>query len=301
MKITNVAGLPAVYVRLAEKGNYQRGGIHVTDLVNLNKRSILKNRHFNEIEEDVMDHLARMRGNAHHALMEQGAGINDLAEEGGSIEINGHRVYGRADLYEGDDKRITDWKHTSVWKLVIKDEGNRQWFEDVERQLNYYAVIYRSMGFPVDELMVCLDMEGWQKSKAKHDANYPPYRVATFVFKPKPDAEVRAEMAKRIERLLELRSRPDDLVPTCSQSERMNKGDQYAVMKKGNKRAAKVHTVEAEANAHAAKMGELYSVEKRAGVDMACLEYCSARQFCKHFQDNYAGKEFEGFGEDGEA
>ena len=83
----------------------------------------------------------------------------------------------------------------------------------------------------------------------------------------------------------------DSELPLCSLEERFNKGNTYAVKKKTNKKALKVHKTLEEAREHLVNLEKkypgVYEIEERKGEDTKCLNYCSCCRFCNHYLENY--------------
>jgi hypothetical protein len=59
-------------------------------------------------------------------------------------------------------------------------------------------------------------------------------------------------------------------------------------MKGTNKRAYRVMDTQEEAEKLAADMGAGYSVEKRPGESVRCMDYCSCCEFCNFYRENVA-------------
>jgi len=98
------------------------------------------------------------------------------------------------------------------------------------------------------------------------------------------DKEAVEFMRKRIE----AHEAGKDDPPVCSMQERWNPGTQWAMMKKGSKRAIKLFETESQANAAATfKNGMVtpkYYVEERPGEDKRCKFYCDVWKFCSYGQ-----------------
>ena len=58
---------------------------------------------------------------------------------------NGYKLSGQADLYNAEQKMVTDYKTCSCWKVIYND------WEDYRKQLLMYAWAFRKMGFEVDK------------------------------------------------------------------------------------------------------------------------------------------------------
>jgi len=96
------------------------------------------------------------------------------------------------------------------------------------------------------------------------------------------------------ERFLELKKYediPDDELPICTDEERWREPTKYAVKKKVNKTATKLHETLEDAENHLKnledKFPNIYEIEVREGTDKKCLEYCSCCQFCSYYKEHY--------------
>ena len=80
-------------------------------------------------------------------------------------------------------------------------------------------------------------------------------------------------------------------LPMCSEEERFNKGDTYAIKKIGNKTALKVHKTREEAIEHLMNLNNkypgMYELEERPGEDVKCLNYCSCNKQCPYYLMKY--------------
>ena len=80
----------------------------------------------------------------------------------------------------------------------------------------------------------------------------------------------------------------------CTLKDRFNDGDKYAVKKKANKTATKLHDTLEEAQAHLDNLEKqypnIYEIETRLGEDKKCLEYCSVCNFCPYYKEKYLNK-----------
>ena len=70
-------------------------------------------------------------------------------------------------------------------------------------------------------------------------------------------------------------------------ADRWSTGDKYAVMKKGNKRAIKLHDSEQAAIEHCENLNfssgyKINFIEFRKGEDKRCEDYCLVKNFCEH-------------------
>lgn len=296
MKLTNVNNLPEQFVN-AVNVDYKptERQYSVTTILNSVRQTILQRRYNDEIVDDVSNQIWAILGSAFHQLLENSQeSSNELKEEYLkqelsclSDELKNYFLSGKADLYNELENKIVDFKTTSVFKFIKKD------FEDYKMQLLMYAWLFRKIGFNVDKGEIIAILRDWQKSKAKIDKSYPQLQVQKVKFDfNKDDFDYIENFIKN--KFLELKEnegKPDDLLPMCSEEERWREPTKYAVKKKANKTASKIHSTLEEAEEHIRNLEEkypnIYEIEIREGTDKKCLEYCSACQFCPYYKANY--------------
>lgn len=269
MNFTNKYNLPDALCKAVswspQEVEYQ---YRVSELVNPPRIVWLTRRHGSEIEEDVSGRIWALLGSATHYILEKGQGRNDLAEEVLLAEVNGFGIKGRPDLLQGDT--LWDYKVTSVWSVVYNPKGKGEW----QAQLNVYRWLYEQQGFHPENLKVCAILRDWQKSKRGND--YPPVNavVIDIPIWSNPYEYILHQVA-----LLEgTKDLPDDKLPLCSDEERWQQPDKWALMKKGQKRAVKLYNSLQEAES-ACGVGNF--IEARPGVSKRCLEYCNVRPWCE--------------------
>lgn len=288
MKITNRYGLPESFVKMATSDyKYTEKRYSATQLLDSTRACMLKRRHNDELEEDVSDLVFALFGQLSHAILERtGGGELDFTEDKLVTRVNeeGYELSGIFDLFSPEEKLVTDYKTCSVWKVTYGD------YSDWRKQLLIYAWQLRKIGFEVNSGQIIAIMRDWQKSKAKFDKNYPQHQVEKIVFKfsEKDFIEIEKWISERFAEIIEAEKLPDDELPMCSQAERFNDGDTYAVMKKGRQRALRVLKSETEASSWMEMNGGDY-IETRPGTDKKCLEYCSVAPFCEYYQKKYGG------------
>lgn len=277
MKLTNRANLPEAFVNAVKNDGYSKGDadISVTGLLKPVKASVIEAAHWGEIEEDVSERVWSLLGQSVHVILER-ANKTAVAERRLSIQIEGWSVSGGMDLYD-DGGTLTDYKTTSVWKLVKGD------VEDWEKQLNLYAVILRSHGHKVDKLQVVAILRDWSKRDAEKSADYPQAQVVNVPIRLwSPEA---AEKFMRERVILHKQARITGELPDCSDKDRWVRDEAWAVKKVGNKVAMRggVFKTEAEAKAFVG-FDKDKVIEYRPGVSTRCANYCSALPWCKQGQ-----------------
>ncbi len=276
MIISNIYNLPeAVYNTLVEAKPPVPGRYSVTDLINAPLQRILKMKHWPELTQDVSDMLWLLLGKATHYVLEHGAPESAIAEEKLTIPWSDTIVVGVADLYH--NYTVEDYKITSVYAFLLGDKP--EW----ERQLNIYAWIYRQLGFDVYDLLIRAILRDWVKTKALKDAEYPPIPFQT-VRVPLWDA---SQASTYVEERIALHRAAEDTMdaPCCTDEERWAKPTTYAVMKKGNKRAARVLDSMDAAETWAVlnlDAKDKYEIQERAGEFTKCASYCLVRDVCPH-------------------
>lgn len=287
MKITNNLNLPKPFVSAVEKDyEYKDKQYGVTSLLGDSLReTILKRRYYNEIEQDVADMIWMIVGNGVHKVLEESIEeSHEFKEEYLKIDVvDGYKISGKADLYNAKEKKVTDYKTCSVWKVIYGD------YEDWKNQLLMYAWMFKKLGFDVDKGEIVAIMKDHSKTDAKTKADYPKFPVQTIAFKfTVADFEaIEKYIINKFEEIKVLEQVKDEELPMCSMKDRFNKGDKYAVKKIGNIKASKVHDSLASAETHLNELGSAYEIETRPGEDKKCLEYCSVCEFCSYYKEKY--------------
>lgn len=282
MQITNVNKLPEPLVRAVTRHPRERkpNVISVTELIQPPQLRALTLAHGAEVVEDASDRIWALLGTLLHGVLERNAkGLKDtIVEEQLEADVLGWKVIGHYDLSEMvlDGELLTDWKLTSVWS--VKDGIKPEW----EQQLNLYAELIRCTGRTVDQLQIVTIGRDWSKSKAKYDPSYPQQQVSIFSV-PLWSAEQAAEFLEERVRLHQDAATGN--YEDCTADERWERPAKWAVMKKNQKKAVKLHDNPAHAEIHAGNDPALYVVH-RPGESVRCEAYCSVAPFCKQFQDS---------------
>lgn len=285
MKITNNANLPMPFVRMAED-NYKSTArrYSITTLLKPTRSILLQRRHEDEIEQDCSDMVWALFGKAVHAVLENyGTGKAEFAEERLEYVLdNGYTVSGVIDLYDMQKAEVVDYKTASVWKAVYKD------FDDWYKQGMGYAWLLRKNGFPCEKVTFYAILKDHSKRDAKTKADYPKSPVYKVEFDVTDNAIVEIDefIRAKIEELRKYEKMDDLHLPLCTEEERWNDGDKYAVMKKGRKTALRVLNTMEEAEKWKTNNGGDY-IETRRGVDKRCIDYCQCCKKCDYWQENY--------------
>lgn len=289
MKINNKLNLPQPFVDVVTKEyEYKEKQYSVTTILKDVREILLTRRHHNEIEQDVADMIWLILGTATHSILENSQEADTEFKEEHFVEEvqNGYKLSGQADLYNAEEKMVTDYKTCSVWKVIYDD------WEDYKKQLLMYAWAFKKMGFEVEKGQIVAIIKDHSKTKAKVDSSYPQYPVykKVFNFSEQEFKEIEEFIKDKFTQIEKYEKTADDQLPLCTEESRWNDGDKYAVKKKGNKRALRVYDTLKEAEEHL-KQDDSLELEIRKGEDKKCLEYCSCCEFCSYWKENYGGKQ----------
>jgi hypothetical protein len=281
MTITNKLGLPQAFVEMAKSDFVAEPKTYrVTSLLKGIRETILEKRHTNEIEQDVSDMIWLLFGTAVHGILEkQQEQGHEIKESRVSINFDEYTLSGQFDLYNAEEKKITDYKTCSVWKVIFGD------YSDWRRQLLIYAYMMRQIGFEVNSGEIVAILKDHSKRDAKFKAEYPklPVQVIKFEFASEDFAEIETWLIDKFEEIRRCEQLTDDDLPLCTPEERYNSGDKYAVMKKGRKTAMRALDSREDAEKWMADNGG-DEIEVRPGEDKKCMDYCSTCEFCNYYK-----------------
>lgn len=288
MKYTNKHGLPQTLVNLTERDGYSKGAarISVTTLIGSPRINLLRQRHDDEIETDVADGLWALVGRAIHHVAEAGADEEHLSEERLFATVSGWVLSGGIDLQIMDHGVvIMDYKFTSAW-AVMNAEDKSDW----EYQLNMYAwLVKTAKNLDVKGLKICALVRDWRRHDVGRVSGYPEAAAKVIDIplwsfeKQQAFVEERIHLHQQAQTLAEF---GEDL-PECTDDERWVRGEKFAVVKMGNKKATKVFDTEAEAEKwiEDQKTPSLsYDVVHRPGEPLRCTgNYCRVAPFCEQY------------------
>lgn len=292
MALTNNLGLPQPFVdAVSSDYEYTEGRYSVTSLLKGTREAILQRRHHKETETDVADMVWAIFGTAVHKVLEQSnEAAAELKETWLEVEVPGteYRLSGIFDLFNAEEKKVTDYKTASVWKVIHND------WEDYRKQLLIYCWMLRQIGFEANKGEIVALLKDHSKSKAKFDKEYPqhPVHIQRFDFTEEDFKEIEKFIVEKFQEIIYAETLKDDELPICSPSERWARPSKYAVMKIGRKKAIKLYDSREEAQLRAENENEAlgkaeYYVEHRPGTNPKCEEYCSVCKFCSFYKANY--------------
>jgi hypothetical protein len=289
LKITNKHGVPETLVSLANKQYYSKGKANysVTEIISPPRIQRLRMRHNDEMEQDVADMLWQLLGSALHVVAERGEHPDYITEERLNASVDGVILSGAIDIQKVTPQGIiiTDYKFTSAWALR---QDKFEW----EAQQNIYAwLVNKVKEKPVVGVQICALIRDWSRREASVKADYPQAPIQVIDL-PQWDLErTEAYIKERITLHMDSKVQDDwgEDLPLCSAEERWVRGDAWAVMREGKKRASKVCETEEEAKEVMASIPEKEKpyIEKRAGEAIRCTgDFCGVSKWCNQYQES---------------
>lgn len=290
MKITNINNLPAPFVSAVEREyQYKDKQYSATQLLKGSCEAVLERRHHNEIESDVSDMIWLIFGTAVHSILENAEEeAEQLKENKIVIDVDGgYKLSGIFDLYDAKEKKVTDYKTATVWKVIYND------WDDYRKQLLIYAYMLKKIGFECNKGEIIATLKDHSKSKAKYDTSYPQFPVhkVSFEFSDNDFKEIERFIKNKFNEIKLQEALSDDKLIPCTDVERWHKDDKYAVMKEGRKSALKVCSSKIEANEYifSKNLDSKHYIEFREGQDTKCDDYCNVKQWCPFYKAKLKG------------
>ena len=283
MKYTNALNLPQAIVDAVKNDDYDSGNSFLT-ATQLNKpvqMVRLEKQYKDQIVEDISDNIYALMGKAIHYILEKAESVM-IVEKRLYASVMGKQISCQLDRLAlisengGFTGKVQDYKFASIWQYIYG--VNREY----EEQLNIIAYILGRNEYKVSQLEIIMIFRDWQKSKAKYDKNYPQQQIAVIPVELWSAGKQEAFILNKIEK-----HESTDLFE-CTQEERWNKGDKWAVMKKGNKKAKKLCMSRDDANEWIIdKVPDIdktkYYIEHRPGENIRCENYCSVKTWCPQY------------------
>jgi hypothetical protein len=169
---------------------------------------------------------------------------------------------------------LYDYKFTSVWNIKSNLEKPK---DEYVQQMNIQSYLLNRNNIEVDTLSIVALARDWNQHGALRDPNYPPQAAVIPI--PMMTFDEQEQMIAN----LVFEHQADNPRP-CTDEERWKQDDSWAVKKKNNKRALKVHWDEQSANDHLDELGDGYIIEFRPGEYKRCESYCDVARFCPQFK-----------------
>lgn len=242
MKYTNKTGLSNAVAKavIAFNEDYDKVGWRsITTLIDTPRAQLLRDRHSDEITEDVADLIWSFFGNMGHLIAERNAGQDVIAEQRFIHNLNGKDISLKPDRLEKDIGAIPitwtlrDFKVTSVWVLKSALQGSVK--PEWENQMNGYAYILELLGFPISSMKLEIIGRDWRQSEKMQNYDYPKAQAGVFDVPIWSKVRQTEYMDSRIALYKECEELADDDLPFCSEQERWAHPDQWAVVNKSSK------------------------------------------------------------------
>jgi hypothetical protein len=285
MQLTNNLRLPDALVALFAEDDYTRGDADysVTGLLSPPRVLQLKQRHDEELTEDVVDRIPSQLGTLLHKAAHESA--KRLAHDGVLAEerfyvarrvANGAevRISGQMDhiLVDETSEELTDYKFPSVSSLQIKLTRPGALMEWTE-QVNLYALILRENYIPVRTARIIATGLGWTAGMAAR-GTHPPTQTVAIPIDLWPVEQQEAFLMSRLEAHAAAAALADEDLPLCTPAERWVAPTKYAVMKPGRKSAVRVTEFKAEAEMLLSE-NEGWWLDERIGGSRRCTLWCA--------------------------
>lgn len=301
MIYTNRAELPEPMFLALTANEYDKGksDISATGLLKSPRQRLLALRHDSEIVVDASEMLWSVLGTAvHDLILKHSKHVNGLAEERFYAKVKGPVgewvVSGECDLIDGIGKgvyRLTDYKVAGVFSYLL-ERKNGGVKADWEAQLNIYRwLIWKNLGWDVGLLRIGLIIRDHMASKVGVEDGYPAIPILYLDAKAWPIEQIDKFIAARVALHQEAEQMEDEALPACTQEERWERGEKWAVMKRGKARAEKLCDSRAEADAFAKDVPG-GSVVHRPGKSVKCVpQYCHGAFWCNLWQQRQGAKD----------
>jgi hypothetical protein len=248
----------------------------------------LREKHSEEISEDISEMVMSILGTAVHNILETGAGKFDIAEERLYADINGTTISGQIDLrypVEGG-WAIADYKTCAAFSLKKNPEGREDW----EKQLNVYRLLAELNGHTIKTIEIVAIIRDWTRASATRDPSYPQSAVVTIPVNMWDYHDTWRFVEGRIS------DHSSENLPECSDEEMWANPPTFAVYgftKSGEKkkRATRVFDSLLDADIFGMEIGNGI-VESRSGRRARCEgNYCGVADKCVQFAEYKAKQE----------
>lgn len=278
MRLTNKMRLPEPIVAAVANDSYTKGdaNISVTELLNPPQIVKLARQHADELEEDASDRIWSLLGQAVHSIIERASDQHDtLSEATIYSDYLGWKLKGSVDHVTISRGELNDYKVTTVWKIA----GGKLPEEWVAQTNIYGRMLEKEKGLQLSGIAVIAILRDWSKREALRSAggDYPQAQVVRL--------EIPLWSADRTDAFIEERIRLHQAAEPlpCSDHDIWAKPDKWALMKKGAKKATKLYTSLADAEADCTSA---FFIEHRPGEAVRCESYCPVSQFCSQWAND---------------
>ena len=241
-------------------------------------------------DEYIMQQLSSFKGNAIHDRFRNMLYrfINRHPNAGYMVErrmwdrINDRKISGQFDSYRNG--ALYDFKTTSVWKRVFGQ------LTDYERQLNLYSYLLRTCSIDVSILYIIAWYMDWDKYKVNQE-NYPKGPIEQIHIENLwPISKQKEFLFHRIDVHKANEDKPDAELEPCTADDMWAKGNSYAVIAPGGKRAIAIKGLDTRKKAEdyiknsKNKKKDTWMVDTRPGERTRCKDWCRFNGKCQQYQ-----------------
>jgi len=308
-------GLPKEVFQLITENEYEKPNevafCSVTDLLRTPKEFWLKRKYAEGLKVGASNFIESIYGTIWHLgfeTMYNKKKFNTYEQETRMyfkilVDDIPYIIAGKPDLYNKEEKSLKDFKETSVWTII---NGSR--IDHWEKQLNIYAYCM-NYGFwtdenieirneelletrQVDSLSILYKCRDWRKGENIRNEDYPS-KVGEINIRMYLKSETEELIANLIREKVKYQYYNVDDIPECVMEERWQNPEQYAVMKKGGKRAVRVCATKGQAFGVMKQSNhphsELY-IQVRESEPTKCKDYCLYAEYCNWYKKWLAEK-----------
>ena len=246
--------------------------ISVTSLIAPAHQTVLLDKHWDELPPmDPVEQLPSLVGTAWHQFIAEldhppGCMVEEQQEIYVTVDGVDWCITGTPDWYDPHDRLLVDHKTTRVWSYVF---GKRDW----EEQLNLYAFLLAQHGHIPLRAQIHAVYLDWSQNQFLRNPELPPRRLQVIDVELWPLKDQSNFLFSRLRKL----ASPE----LCTPDERWEKGEKWAVMKKGRKTAVKLFDNPHDAERMVMTGQDDLSVEHRPGSPVRCESWCPVKDFCE--------------------
>ena len=265
--------------------------IGVTELINPPLHRTLFHKNWDKIKRDPGESVWMLLGSGLDEIVKRYSttALTKLKLE--LPTIHGITVVAVPDMIDTVDKVLADLKVTSVWSV-------KETKKEYTYQLNLYHLLLKKLqpelAKQVERLEIHAILRDWRRNEKLRYHDYP---VSQFIILP-IDIWSTDEQEQFLD--AQLQDHLQHPERECTNEEKWQKLDQFAVMKAGRKSALRVLDSEQEAinwcntNGHLSNLGKSITIVKRPGECVRCENYCSVASFCKYYQESLDSSRIRG-------
>jgi hypothetical protein len=227
MQLTNKYNLPSAIFNAIKNDDYSRGDSDYTctELIQPPKITVLKQRHREELSEDISDVLYRLYGKLIHKIIEE-ANENELVETRYYGTYLGKKISAQIDslcLYQGV---LSDFKFTSWFPFKFGSEPKQEWILQLNTQLD----LLRKSGLDANEIQIVGLIRDWKESEAKRISGYPQIQIAAMKIPIMAPKQIQLWIRNRIREIEEAK----ESLPNCSKEDNWDgkRCERYCIINK---------------------------------------------------------------------